>query len=186
MAKKHSKKDFAPQTQDGAAPRCEASGCDQPGAYKAPKTKSNLREYQWLCLDHIREYNKQWDYFKGMDSEQIESFMRDAVTGHRPTWSRESRMRTPIDRLEDALYEFMFLGERKISKPAPRLSAKLQKAVTFMEIKYPYNAKELKTRYRVLVKTYHPDVNKGDKLAEEKFKRLTSAYHILSEHIKDA
>ena len=33
---------------------CEMPGCGKPGPHKAPKSKTNLREHRWLCLDHVR------------------------------------------------------------------------------------------------------------------------------------
>ena len=40
---------------------------------------------------------------------------------------------------------------------------------------------ELKRAYRKLAKKYHPDINPGDKSAEEKFKEATEAYGVLSD-----
>lgn len=40
---------------------------------------------------------------------------------------------------------------------------------------------EIKKAYRVLAKQWHPDKNNGSKEAEEKFKRITDAYSILSD-----
>ena len=37
----------------------------------------------------------------------------------------------------------------------------------------------LRKQYKKLVKKYHPDVNREDKDAEEKFKQLTNAYSLL-------
>ncbi|AKU89930.1 DnaJ C-terminal domain-containing protein [Vulgatibacter incomptus] len=42
-------------------------------------------------------------------------------------------------------------------------------------------ADELKTAYRRLARKYHPDVNPGDKAAEEKFKEINNAFDILSD-----
>ncbi len=40
---------------------------------------------------------------------------------------------------------------------------------------------DLKRAYRRLAKQYHPDVNKGDKVAEERFKEISEAYSVLSD-----
>jgi len=41
--------------------------------------------------------------------------------------------------------------------------------------------KEIKQAYRRLARKYHPDVNSGDKSAEEKFKEINAAYEVLSD-----
>jgi|TARA_B100002051_G_scaffold194557_1_gene184532 molecular chaperone DnaJ len=42
------------------------------------------------------------------------------------------------------------------------------------------SADQIKTAYRKLAVKYHPDKNKNDKTAEDKFKEASEAYHVLS------
>lgn len=46
------------------------------------------------------------------------------------------------------------------------------------------DASAIKSAYRKLARKYHPDVNSGDKAAEDKFKEISEAYDILSDHTK--
>lgn len=46
--------------------------------------------------------------------------------------------------------------------------------------------KDIKAAYRKLARKYHPDVNPGDKSAEEKFKEISEAYEVLSDPHKRA
>ncbi len=42
-------------------------------------------------------------------------------------------------------------------------------------------ADDIKKAFRKLARKYHPDVNPGDKKAEEKFKEINEAYEVLSD-----
>src|SRR4028119_1604705 len=48
------------------------------------------------------------------------------------------------------------------------------------------SADEIKRAHRKLVRQYHPDVNKDNKGAEEKFKEVQEAYDVLTDGAKRA
>ncbi len=48
-------------------------------------------------------------------------------------------------------------------------------------VKRDAKAEEIKKAYRRLARKYHPDVNPGDKAAEERFKLITEAHDVLSD-----
>jgi len=53
-----------------------------------------------------------------------------------------------------------------------------------LEINRTASVTEIKRAFRKLARRYHPDINPGDRQAEERFKRITEAYEILSDPLK--
>jgi len=166
--------------------RCSTDNCDALAEFRAPKkreaTNNQPDDYAWFCLEHVREYNKQWNYFDGMSQAEIEDFQKDAYsTGHRPTW----RFHIPPHQAEEAIRkraEEIFGHKRKADdrpKRAPTIAEKDKVALDILALTHPVDAAEIKKQYKSLVKRYHPDVNKDDEDAEERFKDVTNAYHYL-------
>ena len=53
--------------------KCEAEHCLEDGIYPAPRNRDDLRSYVWFCLQHVREYNKGWNYFDGLNGDALEA-----------------------------------------------------------------------------------------------------------------
>ncbi len=50
-----------------------------------------------------------------------------------------------------------------------------------LDVKRNAGAEEIRKAYRKLARKYHPDVNPGDKTAEERFKEINEAYQVLTD-----
>lgn len=75
-----------PETPNSGPRGCAYPDCAAEGSFRAPRSRTELDQHIWLCLDHIREYNKTWDYFAGMSQAEIEAHVRRDIIGWRPTW----------------------------------------------------------------------------------------------------
>lgn len=164
---------------------CEAEGCAELGAFRAPKSRAHLREFRWFCLKHVREYNLAWDYYKDMSQEEIEANLRADTLWQRPTWplgrlGREVRMNQI---LEDELN--LTFGEKIKPAAPPRLPPEMHEALGILGLDWPVSLPVVKARYKKLAKRHHPDTNDGDKKSEEMFKTINLAYKTLSSKFAD-
>ena len=66
------------------------NNCSEEGNYKAPKERDNSKNFRLLCLEHVKEFNKKWNYFSGMNDQQIMDFLKSDMTWHKPTQSFSS------------------------------------------------------------------------------------------------
>src|SRR5690606_9693582 len=51
---------------------CDWEGCERAGDHKAPKGPRSEGEYHHFCLEHVRHYNKSFNFFAGMSQEQLD------------------------------------------------------------------------------------------------------------------
>lgn len=171
------------------APRCAWPDCNGFGEFKAPKSRDDLRSYHLFCLEHVREYNRRWNYYEGMTSADIERDMRKDYTWDRPSWNFGTFRKGPGGGggFKD---DFGFFNEDGTFKREPeddcaQFNLEERQAFALMDLKSDATLQELKSRYKVLVKKYHPDANGGDKEAEERFKIISQAYTLLKNVILD-
>jgi len=158
---------------------CEWKNCKKIGSFKAPIEKDNSKKFKWLCEDHIKIHNKEWDYFKGMSQDDIEFFIKSDSTWHRPTQKFGSRDNFFNILWNNALSDKINMLNGKNSKhfsSARSLSEKDKEAFKIMGLKYDSNWILVQKAFKTLVKKFHPDRNAGNKLFENKLKQITLAY----------
>ena len=66
---------------------CDHPGCLNAGEFRAPMGRDREGQYFCFCLDHVRAYNARYDYFTGMSDDAVARYQKEALVGHRPTWS---------------------------------------------------------------------------------------------------
>lgn len=178
-----------------ACPACEWDGCNEPGLYPAPKGRGLEGQYHRYCLDHVREYNKGYNYFSGLPDDEVIQHQKSDAVGHRPTWfvgvNSSSRNRTKRGRPGGYAYRFDtqdpfgLFGEHAPGghKPgaAPRRPLKRLERKALRQLNLDDNATkvDIKTRFKELVKRLHPDHNKGDRSSEDKLREVIQAYNYL-------
>lgn len=166
---------------------CAWSGCLEFGEFKAPRSRQALRDYQWFCLEHIREFNRAWNYYYDMSNDQMEAAIRSDTTWNRPTWPfvgdghiNNSARPNPyhFDSIRDPFGLFSEIPSSDRTSHADS-SGRIGQALNILGLQMPISFDEVRARYKSLVKRFHPDANGGDKEAEEKFKAINTAYEIL-------
>ena len=160
---------------------CDWSKCNKIGMYKAPIEKDNSKKFRLLCLEHIKEFNKSWNYFSDMNNEEIENFVKSDLTWHKPTksfGSSENFFRILwLNALDDKTGIFINSDSRKFEKS--NLTVKDKEALKILGLKSDTNWSDIQKKFKILVKKYHPDKNRGSKKYEDILKKITLAYRQL-------
>ena len=157
---------------------CDWENCKEIGRYKAPVEKDNSRRFRFLCLNHIKIFNKNWNYFSDMSDEQVEYFIKSDLTFHKPTRSfasSENFFKILWDNaLENKANIFKNSHYKDFKKS--KLSQKDRHALEILGLKSEAKWEDIQKKFKGLVKKYHPDKNQGSKKYEDILKKITLAY----------
>ena len=179
--------------------KCSWENCELEGRYRAPKSKSQIREYYYFCIEHVRIYNSSWNYYEDMSDQDVENLIRSDLTWNRPTWplGKSFDKRPKFDKninfgniefsnINNNLSDpFNLMGEYYkndfivLNDKVSKFSEEEKRALRKLELDSSVSINDLKNKYKVLVKKYHPDVNGGNKNLEETFKQINTAYRLL-------
>lgn len=186
----------AERSPEQSVPTCQWDGCTENGVHRAPVGRNADGQYFMFCFDHVREYNKGYNYFSGLSDSEIARYQKEALTGHRPTWgigvnkaarngpaqstarsgsaASQARMRDSFGLFEEGKPRRPPVRQRKVKS----LEAK---AFETLGIEEHAEADRIKRRYKELVKQHHPDANGGDRGSEERFRAVIQAYQLLKQ-----
>lgn len=177
--------------------RCDHRGCNAIGAYRAPQSPDNLDNYFWFCLEHVRKYNRGWNYFRDHSDEELDAQVDADRLWDRPTWrfgeaAGDKRINPHTDGKAWARFGFSdirdALGENGTINPgenagqgAPvrerRLPGNERKALNVLGARDDMKKSEIRALYKDLVKSLHPDRNDGRRDDEERLQEVFWAWN---------
>ena len=137
---------------------CDREGCSEIGDRPAPKAPHS-KDRWYFCEAHAAEYNKNWNYFAGLDPE--EAAKRAAEEERDAKGFRQSSQ-----------WKWGGPGDGSRSRDEMR-------ALDALELESDADFTAVKAAHRRLVKETHPDANPGDDEAAKRFKQVQAAYDVL-------
>ena len=158
---------------------CEWNKCGAVGKFKAPTERDNIKKFKWLCEEHIKLFNKNWNYFEGMSQNEIEIFLKSDLTWHRPTQefgSADNFFNILWNNALNDKFNFFKHEKNTHSSNEKKLSEKDIDAFKIMGLELNESWPIIQKKFKTLVKKFHPDKNSGNKQFEDKLKKITLAY----------
>lgn len=181
----------APVWARGHTRLCDRDGCGRKAVVRVSKSPRETQAKVWLCEDHARIHNAQWNFFDGLSEAEAEAARLANIYGDRPTWTMgkneraraAARARGPAD-LRDAYGFFTEAvktaartrGAMRNGRPVSKLQ---EKAFATLDLMVTAEAGEIRRRYAELLRRFHPDANGGDRSAETQLQEVVRAHHIL-------
>ncbi len=165
--------------------KCNFPGCNIEATYKAPSSPEKLNNYIWFCFDHIKKYNKKWDFFSNMSADEIEEFIENDIIGHRKTkkmGAHSNKYFEDASKISEAIFS-SFKGFDKSTINPSLISSKYLNALAVIGIENKnVTLEEVKSKFKKIVKELHPDTVGKNKKNIEKLTKVLEAYKTLKEY----
>ena len=168
-------------------PACQWAGCKEKGVHRAPKGRDDDKDYWRFCLEHVRQYNQSYNFFKGMNDAAVMAYQKDAMTGHRPTWKMgtgKSNPRVDFRAFGKGGDPFSLFGDGMGANQKPKAEERQirnaeRKALDRLGLDVGATPQQVKVRFKELVKQFHPDANGGDRSTEDRLVEVIQSYNYL-------
>ena len=157
--------------------KCDQVQCENEGNYQAPKSVNSEEKYNF-CLEHVKAYNKRWDFFAGKSQAQIYNFLKNDQYYNKPTKPISERISSKIS-FDFSIGNEGFFCNKKEKKYKNKANNELNRALSLFNVELPIKNHQLKKKYNDLVKKNHPDLHQGDSKKENLLKKINIYYKLL-------
>lgn len=165
-------------TGEFRAPGVRPSGFDGPG------------DYRWFCLEHVRQFNAGYDYFEGMNAEEIfraqsplhgwetqtRAFRPDAGVDDVPRWADFA---DPLETISGRARAHVKRRRAEMRPENARFTPDERRALHVLGLETDVDRTGLRRRYAHLLREYHPDHNGGDHSHSSRLQGVVEAYQLL-------
>lgn len=175
--------------RESTGPKCQWDCCEKSGTHRAPVGQDAEGLYLLFCTEHVKEYNRDYNYAPDLSGPNTARYQREAAAGRRQTWGSVLKQssdipmpstapsgsakalnarKTPAERLAHGTYS-----------PIRRLKALEARAFETLGLLPNATPLEIKSRYKQRLKMHHPDANEGNRASEDALRLSIEAHKIL-------
>ncbi|AHA28331.1 Molecular chaperone, DnaJ class [Candidatus Liberibacter americanus str. Sao Paulo] len=164
-------------TSSNKSSMCQWDNCKCIGEYRAPVGRSAENHFFLFCLEHVKRYNKGYNYFLELSNDEVGFYQKEAVTGGRFTWTDELYSKRHSSTYKENKFSYGNFADRGDS----RISSMQFNALEILGLLSDSSPEDIRLRYKSLIKKHHPDFNGGDRGSEERFQAVIQAYRLLKQ-----
>lgn len=182
------RKQPAPENET-QGPKCQWDGCERNGTHRAPVGRGAEGLYLLFCLEHVKDYNKGYNFVAGPSDAEIARFQQEAAKGSRATLGSSINQSAGAPLPSTARSgSAKVINARKTAAQRQVQRAELQKrklkvleakAFETLGLSEDASPEEIRSRYRDRLKMHHPDANQGNRGSEEELQASIQAHKIL-------
>jgi curved DNA-binding protein CbpA len=173
-----------------SGPKCHWDGCDQVGQHRAPVGQEAEGLFFVFCLEHVKEYNRGYNYSSALSSPEVARYQREAASGSRRSMGKAaahgaadiplpSTARSGSAKAVNARKTAEQRKAQEAEKQGRKLKVLEAKAFETLGISEDASPEEIRNSYKQKLKMHHPDANQGNRSSEAELRAAIEAYKIL-------
>ncbi len=148
-----------------------------------------IDEFQYLCLEHVREFNRSWNFFTGWSREAIEAWQHADLSWHRPTWPASRPHRLSSAWAGEGYRDVFGIMDDDPEATAPAREASMtdeeRRARSILDLDPEADEAAVRRRFKEEVKACHPDLNGGRGNGNGRLRDVIWAYRHLTDTPED-
>ncbi|MBY7649483.1 MAG: molecular chaperone DnaJ [Candidatus Liberibacter europaeus] len=156
---------------------CQWDNCKCLGEYRAPVGSSAEGQFFLFCFEHVKKYNKGYNYFVDLSNDEVGRYQKEATNGERFTWTASLYAKKYPFNDNDDRFSYRHFADKK----EHNVSSIQFNALKVLGLLSDSSPEDIRGRYKDLVKRHHPDSNGGDRGSEERLQAVVQAYRLLKQ-----